>query len=95
MQSIEHIFGDIVVSNVSIIQDGKAVLTKDIRVNFPLKFAGYTFFQFSYDPELHSWTGLRVVRDPGVGIVYLGFMLLILGLSIRFYISPFIKALKK
>ena len=83
------------VSKVTVIKDGKEMLNQDIRVNFPLGFTGYTFFQSSYDEEHLNWTGLKVVKDPGVGVVYLGFGLLILGLSIRFYISPFIRASQK
>ncbi|MDO8663116.1 MAG: cytochrome c biogenesis protein ResB [Candidatus Omnitrophota bacterium] len=83
------------ISRVTIIKDGLEVLKKEIRVNFPLQFGGYSFFQSSYDPENLNWTGLTVVRDPGVSLVYLGFGLFILGLCIRFYINPFFKTLKK
>jgi len=79
------------VSKVTVIKDGKEALSRDIRVNFPLGFEGYTFFQSNYDADHLNWTGLRVVKDPGVGVVYLGFGLLILGLCIRFYVSPFIR----
>lgn len=83
------------ISRVTIIQDGIEVLKKEIRVNFPLKFGGYSFFQSNYDPENLKWTGLAVVKDPGVGIVYAGFSLLILGLFLKFYLQPFFKTLKK
>ncbi len=83
------------ISKVTVIKDDKEMLSKDIRVNFPLTFAGYTFFQSSYDADHLNWTGLKVVKDPGVGVVYLGFGLLILGLCIRFYISPFMKTRRK
>ncbi len=77
------------ISKITVVKDGEDVLSRDIRVNYPLQFAGYSFFQSGYDAEHLNWTGLRVVRDPGVGIVYSGFGLLILGLCLRFYISPF------
>lgn len=83
------------ISKVTIIKDGREMFSSDIQVNLPLKFAGYTFFQSSYDADHLDWSGLRVVKDPGVSIVYLGFVLLILGLSIKFYINPFMKTLKK
>jgi len=76
-------------SKITIIKDGKEALRSDIRVNSPLKFGDYAFFQSSYDTDNLNWTGLRVVRDPGVAVVYLGFVLLILGLSMRFYLNPF------
>lgn len=82
------------ISKVTIIKDNREILNRDIKVNFPLKFSGFSFFQSSYDPEQLNWTGLRVVKDPGVGIVYLGFGLLILGLCIRFYVNLFLKTLE-
>ena len=66
-------------------------MRKDIRVNFPLKFGGYTFFQQDYDSKHLKWSGLQVVKDPGVPLVYIGFILLISGLIMIFYVNPLIK----
>ncbi|HDZ76871.1 MAG TPA: hypothetical protein ENH41_02155, partial [Candidatus Omnitrophica bacterium] len=79
------------ISKVTVIKDGKEVLKKDVKVNSPLRFGGYSFFQSSYDKEHLSWSGLQIVKDPGVIVVYFGFFLLILGLIIIFYINPLIK----
>lgn len=76
------------ISKVSILKSGKEILSKDIQVNVPLNFAGYNFFQFSYDSQNLSWTGLQVVKDPGVPVIYAGFVLLILGLVMIFYVDP-------
>ncbi len=76
------------ISKVTILKDGKALMSRDIRVNEPLRFGGYTFFQSSYDNEALKWSGLQVVKDPGVPVVYLGFALLILGLTMIFYVNP-------
>ncbi len=81
------------ISKVTILKGGAEIMKKDIRVNEPLRFDGYTFFQSSYDTEGLSWSGLQVVRDPGVGVVYTGFILLILGLVIIFYVNPLIQSL--
>ena len=78
-------------SRVTVIQGGKEVKSQDIRVNFPLKFGGYAFFQSSYDADQLSWSEFQVVKDPGVPIVYFGFILLVLGLGIRFYGAASIK----
>jgi cytochrome c biogenesis protein ResB len=59
-------------------------------VNRPLTFKGYTFYQSGYDPNDLSWTSLEVVRDPGVRLVYLGFILLIGGLFTVFYLNPWL-----
>lgn len=79
------------ISKVTILKDGKEVISRDIRVNEPLSFGGYTFFQASYDNEGLSWSGLQVVKDPGIAVVYSGFILLIAGLMIIFYINPIIQ----
>ena len=76
------------ISKVSIIKGGKDILDQDIRVNEPLRFGGYTFFQSSYDNQDFSWSGLQVVNDPGVPVIYSGFILLIAGLVMIFYINP-------
>lgn len=79
------------ISKVTVLKDGKEVLNKDIRVNEPLSFGGYSFFQSSYDSEELKWTGLQVVKDPGVPLIYSGFLLLIFGLVIIFYINPLLQ----
>jgi hypothetical protein len=79
------------VSKVTILKDGKEVVSQDIRVNAPLRFEGYSFFQSSYDQDKLSWSGLQVNKDPGVPVVYSGFVLLILGLMAIFYVNPLIR----
>lgn len=72
----------------------KEILRKDIRVNEPLSFGGYKFFQFTYDTEALNWSGLQAVKDPGVPVVYAGFLLLIAGVMIIFYVNPIIQRRK-
>jgi hypothetical protein len=71
-------------------------LSKDrtIGVNQPLKFKGYAFYQTGYNPEDLSWSTLEVVRDPGVPVVYAGFVFLIAGLFVVFYLNPWLAARK-
>lgn len=76
------------ISKVTIIKNGEEIMSKAIRVNDPLHFGGYTFFQYSYDNQTHNWSGLQAVKDPGVYVIYSGFILLIVGLIIVFYINP-------
>lgn len=76
------------ISKVTILKAGKEILSRDIQVNAPLNFAGYNFFQSSYDSQDLSWSGLQVVKDPGVPVIYAGFVLLILGLVMIFYVGP-------
>jgi len=83
------------ISKVTVLKGPEEVISADIRVNEPLRFGGYTFFQSSYDTENLEWSGLQVVKDPGVGVVYAGFVLLIAGLTIIFYVNPLIPKFSK
>lgn len=77
-------------SAVELIEDGRVVVRKTIAVNAPLTYRGYTFYQLSYNPEDLSWTSLQVVRDPGVPIVYAGFVLMMVGMTVVFCIGPYL-----
>jgi len=79
------------ISKVAILKDAKEVMSRDIRVNKPLSFGGYTFFQYSYDQDQLGWSGLQVSKDPGVPVVYSGFILLITGLIVIFYVNPLLQ----
>ena len=71
---------------VAVIEDdSQVILTKEIRVNHPLKYKGYAFYQSGYNPKDPDWTGLEVSRDPGLPLVYAGFFLLNAGVIIIFY----------
>jgi cytochrome c biogenesis protein ResB len=79
-------------STFALIDAGRPLGEQSAAVNRPLKFKGYTFYQSGYDPNDLSWTSLEVVRDPGVRLVYLGFILLISGLFTVFYLNPWLTA---
>jgi cytochrome c biogenesis protein ResB len=79
------------ISKVTILKETKEMVRKDIRVNEPLNFGGYKFFQYTYDMKTLSWSGIQVVKDPGVPVVYAGFLLLIAGFTLIFYVNPAIQ----
>lgn len=60
--------------------DGEKQELKTIKVNSPVRFKGYTFYQTGFDAERLNWTALEVVRDPGVAVVFAGFILLNVGI---------------
>lgn len=68
-------------SKLRILEDNKTVVEKTIEVNDPLRYKGYAFYQSSYDSQEMRWSGLQVVNDPGVSVVYAGFAILIIGTS--------------
>ncbi len=64
-------------SRVRVDDPGRRIsFSRDIKVNAPLEYRGYSVYQSRYDSEQLSWTGLDVVYDPGVKIVFLGFILM-------------------
>ena len=68
--------------------DGKSESVREIRVNHPASFKGFSFYQASYDETMAEpgLTVLEVVRDPGTATVFTGFVLLNLGV-VLFYAS--------
>ncbi|MFH1728602.1 MAG: cytochrome c biogenesis protein ResB [Pseudomonadota bacterium] len=78
-------------SDLSIYEENKLILQKTIEVNDPLEYKGYKFYQSNYDPKNMMWSGLRVVKDPGTIFVYLGFLILCLGILFIFYLKPFLR----
>ncbi len=62
-----------------------------IRVNEPLREGRFTFYQSSYDPETERSSTLEVVSDPGVPLVFTGFILMPLGIAFVFYVQPLLR----
>lgn len=90
-ESVKHF-----TSKLRIEEDGQTVAGKTIRVNDPLKYKGYVIYQSGYDPEAGRFSGLQIVKDPGIPVVYSGFGALCFGVIFIFYIKPFLrKRLKK
>ncbi|MFH1435870.1 MAG: cytochrome c biogenesis protein ResB [Pseudomonadota bacterium] len=78
-------------SRLSVVEEGKTVLTQTIEVNHPLSYGGFDIYQSNYDPEKPNWTGLEVVRDPGILLVYLGFILNLAGVLQVIFGVPMIR----
>ena len=70
-------------SEVSVI-DGEKSFDYEIYMNHVLDWAGYRFFQSSYDMD-EKGTILSVNRDPGKMPTYIGYGLLILGMFLNFF----------
>lgn len=51
------------------------------EVNHPFSWKGIRFFNTSHgiDPTGAPYAGIQIVKDPGIPLVYLGFMLILLG----------------
>ena len=79
-------------STVEILENGAVVRRQVIAVNSPFTHRGYTFYQLSYNPEDLTWSSQQVVKDPSVLIVYAGFLLMMVGLTIVFCVGPWLDA---
>lgn len=66
-----------------------------IRMNEPLVYRGWTFFQAAFSstgrPGDAEVTVLQVSRDPGKPIVYTGALLVVSGIITMFYVKPWLK----
>jgi len=59
-----------------------------VAVNEPFDFGGWTFYQVNYAPNDPSYSGLEAVRDPGVNWVFVGFVLICVGVAYLLYVEP-------
>jgi hypothetical protein len=75
-------------STVIVRDGGREVREAVLKVNAPLSYGGYTFYQSGYNPADPAWTSLQVVRDPGVSLVLTGFVLMLAGLTAVFCVTP-------
>jgi len=71
-------------SEVSLIEGGWVSERRSIAVNKPLRWKGFTLYQAGYDPENPNYSNILVSHDPGVPVVYAGFLLLTAGLAWTF-----------
>jgi hypothetical protein len=73
-------------SDVEVVKDNKVVTRKNIEVNKPLHYGGYLFYQQGYDSDEGRYTILGVTSDKGLGIVFLGYILLCAGAFWHFWL---------
>ena len=71
-------------SDVEIAEGGSPAVRGSVAVNAPLRWKGWTIYQAGYDPENPDYSNLLVSRDPGVPVVYAGFLLLYAGIAWTF-----------
>jgi hypothetical protein len=82
-------------------EDGKPVRTV-VRVNHPLQWGGYAFYQNNFIPRGRDPMGretaeasiFRVKYDRGIPTIYTGFAILTLGVCIMLYLNPVVRRRK-
>ncbi len=77
-------------SMVTISKDGKEIGEYPVRVNHPIDIDGYKIYQAAYDPTKPDYSMFQVVYDPGLWIVYAGFLVLFIGTIFMVYVTPMI-----
>jgi cytochrome c biogenesis protein ResB len=72
-------------SRITILEEGKEPRVEDVRVNYPAYVGGYHIYQNSWgETRDHfgrpvQYTVLQFIRDPGLPVVYVGFVVLFAG----------------
>ena len=76
-----------IASSVRIVKGGREADRAVIEINNPMKYDGMTIYQTSYarDALGKYYSGFQLVRDPGVPVVWAGFILLMAGLFLSFF----------
>lgn len=76
------------ISHVEILEKGAVVREQTIRVNHPLRYKGFSFYQATYDSNEEKWSGFSVVKDPGTGMVFASIIMIMFGLVWNIYFHP-------
>lgn len=81
-------------SRVTISEPGKIPYVRNVRVNHPVRVGDYDIYQMSWgrtqDPmtgEVLTYTILQFIRDPGLPLIYAGYIVLLIGLLVCSYRS--------
>ncbi len=67
---------------------GGITLKRTISMNNPLTWRGYKIFQSGYQDGPPKLSIFSVRKDPGVPLVYTGFIVVVLGIALMFYWKP-------
>ncbi|MBI2901770.1 MAG: cytochrome c biogenesis protein ResB [Planctomycetes bacterium] len=80
-------------SRIRIVENGQVVKTETVSVNRPLVHKGYRIYQNAHlDASGPRWRpALRIVRDPGIPVVYVGFGVLGIGLLYASFVRPLLR----
>ncbi|UCF44391.1 MAG: cytochrome c biogenesis protein ResB [Planctomycetota bacterium] len=88
--SYHRIISDFI-SEIQIIKDGKVLAEESLEVNHPVYFGGYHFYQHAYDDKAGEYTILMVTSDTGLKMVYLGYLMLCVGVFWQFWLRPILR----
>jgi hypothetical protein len=64
---------------LSVIENNRTIVEKNVEVNHPLHYGGYYFYQHSYDTQNGQYSVLMVASDSGLTLTYAGYAALCVG----------------
>ena len=74
-----------------VVGEGEAAERHVVRVNHPLSYQGWTFYQHDADPKRPDYSGILAVYDPGWPLVAVALLLVSLGVAGMFWVQPFLR----
>jgi len=77
-----------VASTIGVERQGRRVLSGVVREGEPLGYDGYAFYQAGYDSKSPRYSGILVVKDPGLWFAYAGLVLAVLGVAYLMLLRP-------
>lgn len=77
-------------SSITVLENG-GERPLSVAVNAPVSVAGWSLYQASFDPRDPTYSGLEAVRDPGLPIVFAGFLLLGVGVPLMVNVAPWLR----
>jgi hypothetical protein len=75
-------------SHLTVYEDGRKMTEKTIVVNDPLSYKGFMLYQSNFNKDDPTYSGILAVKDPGLGIVFVGFVMMSIGVIFIYYIRP-------
>jgi len=77
-------------SRLQVLEENRVVKTEVIEVNHPMSYKGYKFYQTDANPKIPTYSGIKVVRDPGWPVALVGMIVVLAGILYNFYVRPFL-----
>jgi len=75
-------------SRLAVLEGKEKVAEQTIEVNHPLTYRGIRFYQSNYRKDDPTYSGIQVVKDPGLPLVWAGLIMVSVGVAFCFYVKP-------
>jgi hypothetical protein len=86
---------DVVVTNLDGLFEGVKSMETTISMNNVLDHRGWRFFQASFQINgTREYSTFQVAQNPGIESIYLGSIVMVLGIGVMFWLTPFIKRMQ-